>query len=809
MLNQFVNKMNKKTFSFFHKFDQYVDETKAEETRNIRGYRDNSTKSYVESFLRTETVFVNFLDFTFHSLNSSLLTEVNEILISSGKKPLHDDEHVDFLFKGGNIMNKYFYIFENDVRRTINDGEFDRIKKNFAISDVDYGVHIDNVNYDRYVIICDCVIKILSKKLDEITELYDFLFENRNNGEVKNTKKKTYFLGTNTTEDIHDVRLYENCELFLIELKKYVVNIEFENYENNVNNQNLITRIINEIIDDNLYNLSIYEIILYTNIFQTLQYIFNTKGDVVSLSPENMTININRLKRGLENKIIIKRNKIIDNNQYINDNIIDEYKQKICQYLNEKDDANNYKEIDKFRFEKKNDEIVGVKILNELQLGDIEIKKRKNIIISSQNSIPDIRSIYNSNPEKYHYISFNNTISVKKNNGVTVEFYLLRSKFNTTINGEKILKKKIRKDGVSLPEDESNTDLNIPSEFIDISITGFEDSTGKMMKNENLMGSNYLRFGDTSTNTIIKVYNLEEIAYDLEIVLFAQNYFVPWINQKYDKRIMRLVFFIILNYLIKEDVTRGEAFRKINDIINLIGAIKVNLENNDRNYLNDIDKFININSHPPHLNYVKYMIDNNSYELYIKGEYSLFNYLLKSIITNYVLLTQYTEDKQIFNFINNMRKQYSFSEITRTGTGINSYISEFKRNYKKMIDNLHAEFSRFINLRVRRDTIVMGGEKQKQRNKSGLANNENYFQIKAIKYQEKIENFKEKFETKQITNNRREIIFSPNFSLIEVKLPKYIETRKKPHKNEFIIEDDYIEYDNNFDKYDVYDNILN
>jgi hypothetical protein len=836
----FTHAINNQSFTFFHLYDQYVNENNAEEKRNIRGYRDNATKAYVNHFLGDNQIFTDFLNYTFHSLNGSLLSEINKELIVNNHKPLYDAENVDFLFKGGNIMNKYFSIYEAAVRRHIViDNEFTDIKKNFAISDIDYGVHIENVRYDRYVIICNYAIRILARTLDEITNLYDLLYLNRNDDAAKQrlitSIPREFHIVDN--DQIYNYYLYENSKILLNGLKGFILDIEIKNYQHR--ERNIFDAIINE-ININLANLSVYEIILYINIFQCFGYIQYIKGINIIVNIDNI---LHTLKDMLTIKINIKRNKVIMRNQYNDVNILN-YIQNICDLLNEKNADGSYKEIDFFRYEKKNDDLFGVKILSPLVPGDIEINNRKNIIISSQNSIIDMIGLQNLNPNKYHYVSLNNTIHVKKNNNNDIEFYLLRSKFNTIIKKDKILKRKINKDGTYA---NSNVNLNIPSEFIDISIAGYNDTTDKMMKTVHLIGNNYLNFN----NNIIKVYNLEEIIYDLEIVLFSQNYFVPWINQKYDKRIIRMIFFIILNSLVKDAGRMADEFQRIDKIISLINQIKINIETGNIAYIDVIDNFINIQNSPrPYLNYLKYLIDNNSYELYIRKEYDKYSYLLKSIIINYILLTQYNNNR-IFEFISKMRKYYSYTnlDMTQHGHGRGHYINNFSQNYLNMIRTLNKEFIRFRGLDITGiSRLISGGKKRDidtypiQKINSPLleiplykGKTEKYekkinsplleipfYKGKTEKYEQKIkEEKKQQFlnniiRITDITENTREIFFNTESPFILIQSKKIYTEPSQNYNNNFInidkidtdMKNDKEEYDNNYNDYDDVEEIF-
>ena len=225
--------------------------------------------------------------------------------------------------------------------------------------------------------------------------------------------------------------------------------------------------------------------------------------------------------------------------------------------------------------------------------GDDDEISFNNLIIESKNDTlfyTDTleKSIYLNNKfNNFHYVTHNSSINVSLNdkNSIT-NFDLLRSKFNVLLKN--IYVKKF------LPDNNNNwtiTDLSIPSEFIDISISEFNDTfynsyINNIQNYEYTMNDYYIpdlndpqNFNNDQRKFNIKTMSIEYFIHDLESILFSQNIFYPWIDVKYSKRLKRL----LLLYNIQNRVNIYTIII-INEIVNNMKLYVDAL--NDQNYPN-------------------------------------------------------------------------------------------------------------------------------------------------------------------------------------------------------------------------------
>ena len=172
--------------------------------------------------------------------------------------------------------------------------------------------------------------------------------------------------------------------------------------------------------------------------------------------------------------------------------------------------------------------------------------------------------------KSFIFNSLNFTLNFMNFMNKTIRFILLRSKINFKVKNQ-----------------------NIAGELIDISIP-HRDDYGISLLNTTLKFNTYLR------DNIIKQHNYEYdfdyfiininyIIHDLHNILFnAFNY--PWDNDKYTKRLARLIYFIFIDYLNSNPISISNYKKLIVDYQNFIYFIKLlhfNIPNNNH-HLNTI-----------------------------------------------------------------------------------------------------------------------------------------------------------------------------------------------------------------------------
>jgi hypothetical protein len=257
-----------------------------------------------------------------------------------------------------------------------------------------------------------------------------------------------------------------------------------------------------------------------------------------------------------------------DNNNIINDNIA--FKGRDNFFLSPQDSSNYpYVLVTTNNNGRNNDKIKLIK--NSINQDDDADKSSSNI----------------------HYISINKSILKKKEAHVTT-FNLFRIKFNV------ILKKLI--DKILITDAGCNmitkNRMNAPSEFLDVGFSSVNDTFHSVQHNIEA-NNNGIVFEFILNNDIygkksrVLSYHLESFMADLSNVLFIQNYNIPWLDIKYEKRMFRLLFYLfnVIHY------------KSINNIEEQIDPVNVQLntfirfftEINENNIT--FDNLINANNH--------------------------------------------------------------------------------------------------------------------------------------------------------------------------------------------------------------------
>ena len=193
-----------------------------------------------------------------------------------------------------------------------------------------------------------------------------------------------------------------------------------------------------------------------------------------------------------------------------------------------------------------NYEIVKLKlnVANQFTIYDINIESADNITFDTDNTAQNL--YINKKNNNYHYISYNSSINVSQyNNTSIINFDLVRSKFNLTLKNV-FIKNFLPPDPIPHnPNIWQSSTIKIPSEFIDISIANIDDYGYNVFIN-NAAGyiHNYnFNFGNNIFS--IKSFSVSYFIHDLITILYSQN-MCPWINNKYEKRIFRLLFLYTL-----------------------------------------------------------------------------------------------------------------------------------------------------------------------------------------------------------------------------------------------------------------------
>lgn len=504
-----------------------------------RIFRDTATSTYAEgSFLSTIEHRTAFIDFTYHTLNTNLQIFIDYELEKNDYLPLSHNEFVELYYKGGNIMNFHFSklrdrmencaSFFNKELYEKNKTIFDDLSKNFKVSDVDYTAYIFVDSEERHNQVQKCVTKILASALMNITNYFDGLMqiderENRENiVPVLLCDQSIDGFDTNVDPSGKVGNILFNSLGRLIEILTQVKK------ESNPVRIEQIIKEVNQFVDlETANSLDINELNYLYNIYYYVrksQYTNNIR-----------TINcFERIKAMIYDKLLAKskRPEIIDF-YHRKDFNLKTFKELLAVNLNKINKDQQYYDF-------------GDKIVvrsKDISADDIYYKSRSNIVTEpkhQENNPKNLMKITLDNMIKNHYLSLNTTIYTKSP-ALTLHFDLLRSKFSISAKGI-----------TNMSNNLVLTQTGIPSEFIDISIAHYDDSSFVHFKNQHYGSSQTSKTFVTicapneSTNvnifTVMKGYTLENVADDLSFVLFTQRP-TPWTDAKYDKRINRLFLF--------------------------------------------------------------------------------------------------------------------------------------------------------------------------------------------------------------------------------------------------------------------------
>lgn len=669
-----VNYFNENDFIIKHELSTLDDETSIYSKQNFRAMPDKSTSAYVEIFLKNDEQRYNFINYTYHKLNSDIQTKINHLLIKNKQKPLFNNEKILFHFKGGNIMAEYtrdlfanltteikqiklnetknnnnaiisdFILDKNgDQKYTFGD-LFEILKQQFSISDIDYSVIILTDNYIRYKIIYKYVAQIIVTSLDEIAQYFDDLLASRVNLIQNDGQDENY--------DDDSFENYNHFRTFLQILSNKPDEI-CQKYKNEViiNMTNMINLPLN-------YCLLTYNIIY--NIFELFEYIYDNQFNNYKIVYYTK----------LQNILNYKKNKIIQSNFYTLQKIND-YKTRLANDLPELLNKVLYQA----NYSGTTITVKTVELIRPPVTDDISLKTRNNLNIRYTNNPLEITQMTNLLPQRHHYITTNNLINrIRLNRSLNTHFDLFRIKFNTVLSN-----------CVSVTSnDNTNTNtVSIPSEFIDVSIPIYGCDSLKDSHIEDHIA--ICNFQIDNLRLQIYSYTLEEVISDLLYVLFEQNFCCPWIDKKYIKRINRVVVLLWLYYYSQNEVETFENILKFNNAL--------------------LKYYVNTTPFPYDIvkEFVEYDLDikkildsmtdlkltDNMVDLYkhiiVNPKYKLISQYIRSGIL--LSLLQKKSNTEYFDFISLLREKYAFAQYNAEDE--DKVVNDYKKNSLEMLQNIN------------------------------------------------------------------------------------------------------------------------
>lgn len=583
---------------FSHLRKNPVDIKKNQTQPHFRAYKDESTSNFVNELFKNEDILNYFIFYNFQLIHYYLISNINYEL-EKHDDVLKSDEEILLIFKGGNVMHFYFQNIVELIKDNLSTDnqellkEISELYKNFKTSDVDMSVYIINNDEQKYNLIYYYITIYLTKAFIEIRNNFDKILYGKTL-DIKEQElpliSQKYFYNQDPNYDIYTIH------------KNYIVVSKFFENISDINNDTFLD-ILNNFMNEN------YQIFIFTDIYVGSRYISILQ--MIKFYIKNPSI----LKILSQNEIISKFISVIDNIIKIQNDIVKIqlenklYKlknfydkdslSKILQSIVEKLNSSDYQNKSFYNKDYNIDinTTTEYRLTKQITISDVNISPRKDLVIRAINT-PDFYGLV-SFPEKHvHFITVNNVIYNPIGSEHIVGFDLYRIKFN------------IRLDSITNLEFNKNQSLNIPSEFIDVSIPRFYDFNMINLRNKIYNNSGYIHYFSKLNNIRLNCLNvlstnLKYTIKDLDIVLYEQNTFIPWNDKKYGKRIIRLLFLIFVYYFKKANVLKCvdrfdlifdnfiKNLEKLSENIILWNSVKN--EYNKENVLNSISKIIYFN----------------------------------------------------------------------------------------------------------------------------------------------------------------------------------------------------------------------
>ncbi len=605
----------------------------------FRKLRDETTKHFTDVFVKNGSTY-NFINYIYHKMNTHIISNINSEIIKYNETQnckfqefLKHDEEILFIFKGGTNMFLLKKHMDSQINQDLNNilrirahqeyarlhptnmteedfvnqklGEYtDSFNSNFDISDSDFTIYIICRDEKRYAFLYNIISRLLIEVLEEISlEMDDKLnqLNNRteniapiNNGRIIPDNQPFAAQILNFDNDNTEDSLIK----FYYEYKKIYVALFLDLVEpNDINKHRLVINYLNMIsfkLLNNIYN-DLAKLSLIKNTLTLIKYVHSQNNLNVSTILIDDVIRI--VNEKISNELYENLTRIHD--LYSIDKFID-FKRKLVNGLNNSIRKNGNPIIFN-NYEQNNEELTGYRIMDNIVYNDIKIKKRKSSLLKNNNVLcPNIGlEMIDSREKKSHYITVNNVIFTNIPKAAHINsFDLYRIKLNVVlenriINHNKYLiestepNKKIKVFNNS-EFVENPTSINIPTEFIDVSIPKFNDYGIAIHREKyyNLENEHsiYEHFDVINVNPLennitmksILFYNYETMLDDLNFVLFKQNTFTCMFDSKFVKRLFRYLYFYLILLVRKAIESRTLPVIQYNSIIN---DIKQNINN--------------------------------------------------------------------------------------------------------------------------------------------------------------------------------------------------------------------------------------
>lgn len=718
-----------------YSFERFNNTEFLDKFRNMRDLKDESTKSFVNTFIENIDDLKRFVMFMYQFLYYEILIDINKELTRPYKKdtdsvsytlaslPLQQDEKIILYFKGGTTM---YLIYDNFVSNIASEEQKakinEQLKNKFSPSDTDMGIEIVCNTSKRFIIIKNALSSIITRCFDKIGYMFDFLL----NKPITNATTledwismcrsdeiiQGYLPDVNTPPNIVYTHVIEKIEDIIHEVQHCKVEIHKK-----PNNHELILDLYKKYIIKSDSNISVpNNPVVCGLLIELIEYIS-------SLQNTELHTKIVKYKPYLENasKYILFQLYTSLYKMYSEENK-KKYLDKLHSVFNSGELAFNTKVATKNIYHESfngADKLIRRKQY-EIPRDKINFSTRENFAISASDD-PYYTGIVSSfephgheghKSRKSHYISVNNSILVDSNN-IKIDFSLFRIKLLLEITDENAYEY-INKLSHNLNEIHHTGRVKhvlIPSEILDVSIAGKSDTGHCIVINENNhLDEKKFKINDSLKLSLI-IYSTKNHINDLNQILFKQCMFTPWLDVKYAKRIDRLVFFIMI-YMHDKNLTNVPSYTKLlkllksvkKDIIitqkkSSIGNIKIYTCNKEiiTDFCQQLLEYVNNKSDYNFITLsrkIKYVYTNvpylyyDIYNLCPETDFNYFELLINCCLTwSCLLYTDTCSDNYIINSEDNQIEITSDTKI-------------------KLINTLHKKNAMYILTTARPDEII-------------------------------------------------------------------------------------------------------
>ena len=545
--------------------------------RKMRSMKDESTDLFVATFLSTDNLLQKFVMYMYQTLYFNLLTGVNTKLSEVYSKdetnllasPLQADEKLVLYFKGGTTMKFIYDEFVAKLPAATQALMVNALGQRFKASDTDMGLDIDCSSNKRYIIIKNALSSLITETCNLIGNNFDFMLNDATLTEATTLDAwRAKCVGDATFASnnpgaanklpagINLFNIFGDPDASLAEFQDKIMATKDKLKATDNADESILLRLLQrdlQIIDGSNTVVECPDNpIICGMIIELIDYYIIMSGGAPSGNITNIRTMLNTGAHQQLFELYLNLYKMYTNTK--KDTFLTGLHNKLNsdKFKIPTQDPQNPKNImERIYYEKFNS---GDKLIRRLQVdiprANINFAERADFTVQANDDPYFTSKITNfSNSHKKHYTSVNTSILDEANN-IKIDFSLFRVKLNIVLNSASSFEKI---DNLSNNYDDIRgsgaiKEILIPSEILDVSISGKHDTGHHVIINNDtpLDEKNFLING---VNYRLFIYSKENHVNDLNFILFKQCGYTPWIDAKYDKRIDRLLFFIITNIM--------------------------------------------------------------------------------------------------------------------------------------------------------------------------------------------------------------------------------------------------------------------